>query len=365
MIFLKTDAVTKSSPKPCLITMRMAGHAGPSGYDRLAEFIPGHVIHPVNDPSPVQRILGRSFRFMIRRSGSLWYHRESFLSELQAAAIWYRSRGKVFHFLYGENCYRYLGKLKSKSRRNAIVCTYHTPPNKFCTVVGHRSHLGELDGVVVVSKAQVAFFSDILGDDRVFYIPHGIDVEYFKPSDGKGDAQERIELLFVGTHLRDFKTLAEVARQLNANRVAFSLKVVTASENHHFFRGIDNLELYFRIPDVQLLNLYREAHILIMPLLDCTANNSLLEGMACGLPIVCTDLPGARDYAGSECTIFTAPEDPSAIAAAVVRLQADKNLRQKMALASRLCALEFSWEKVACKTREVYRRLAGREEFKE
>ncbi len=79
--------------------------------------------------------------------------------------------------------------------------------------------------------------------------------------------------------------------------------------------------------------------------------------MACGLPIVSTDLPGVRDYVNDACALLTPKGDPQALAEAILCLQEDKALRQRMASASRARAQDFSWQRVASRVREVYEAL--------
>ena len=291
---------------------------------------------------------------MINRSGSTWYHRNSFYSELFAAQKWFRKGRQIFHFLYGENNYRYLGLLNSPGSRNSIVCTYHLPPERFCKFVRDRKHILRLDAIIVMSTVQLDFFSDLIGPERVFYIPHGIDVDYFKPKNKKADSGNGVRCLFVGTHLRDFETLAQTALLLQTWKKHCRLAVVTSPKFHHYFQGIDNVELYSGISDKKLLSLYQDSDILALPLLDGTANNSLLEAMACGLPIVSTDLPAVRDYVNNACALLTPKSDPQALAEAINTLHENAGIREKMALASRSRSLDFSWQKIASKTREVY-----------
>jgi len=341
-----------------LITMRMANHAKVSGYDRLADFLGARVIYPVTNWTFGKRAVCRILRFLINRSDSTWYHRDQFYSELSAARQWFRKNGQIFHFLYGENSYRYLGILKSMpDNNNSIVCTYHTPPDKFCQVVHDREHIKRLDAVIVVSRSQQEFFVDLLGPERVFYIPHGIDVDYFKPEVSKKNNMGCVQLLFVGNHLRDHKTLAESAKILNERCVDFRLAIVTSPKVHHYFEGIENIHLYSGIGDTELLDLYQQANIFVMPLIESTANNSLLEAMACGLPIISTDLPGVRDYVTKDCAALTPRSDSHALAEAILYMQQEPRRLQEIAQASRLQALNFSWQEISLKTRQVYEYL--------
>ena len=131
-----------------IISLRMRGHAQASGYDRLAYYLGYPVIEPVAVWTFRQRTVARTLRFLIQRSGSTWYHRDSLIGELHAAWEGLRYGAKLFHFLYGENSHRYLGTLKYLSRKTRIVCSYHTPPDKFCSLMRDRDHLRRLDAII-------------------------------------------------------------------------------------------------------------------------------------------------------------------------------------------------------------------------
>lgn len=337
-----------------IISMRMRGHAGASGYDRLADFVHGAVIHPVKDWTMPRRAVARALRFLNERSGSVWYHRDSLLSELQAAKRWVHRRGQVFHFLYGENSYRYLGILRQAGHRNAIVATYHLPPDGFRKIVQDLNHLKRLDAAIVVAASQLGLFSELLGPDRVFFVPHGVDVDYFRPGEPPGEQEGGFRCLFVGSHLRDFATLARAADLLQSRDRDVRFTVVTRSSLHHHFNGLNNVELLAGITDRRLLQLYQESHALVLPLLSGTANNTLLEGMACGLPIVTTDMPAVRDYVDADQGILTARGNAEEIAEAVMALKADGEALGRMGRQCRLRALELSWENVARRMCEIY-----------
>ncbi|MDY0039056.1 MAG: glycosyltransferase [Desulforhabdus sp.] len=227
-------------------------------------------------------------------------------------------------------------------------------------VVNEKKHLAQIDAAVVVSTAQMDFFATLLGPHKVYYVPHGIDVDYFKPKDINNPTDDgALRCLFVGTHMRDFTTLAETWRILNKAAKAYRLDVVTSSKYQHCFKGIKDTHLHFGISDQKLLDLYQHADAFVLPLSDCTANNSLLEAMSCGLPIICTDLPGARDYVNDTCTLFVPKADAKAFAEAIASLHADKKCRQRMAISSRALSLDFSWRKVSSKIQEVYQHVVA------
>jgi Glycosyl transferases group 1 len=90
----------------------------------------------------------------------------------------------------------------------------------------------------------------------------------------------------------------------------------------------------------------------------------LLEAMAAGTPIVCSDIHGykgvvRRDREG----LLVPPRQPRELAIAIDRLLRDPGLREQMGAAGQARAEEFSWPRVTAKVDDYYgfviRRLAA------
>lgn len=86
---------------------------------------------------------------------------------------------------------------------------------------------------------------------------------------------------------------------------------------------------------------------------------ALVEGAACGLPLVATDVPGCREVVTDGVHGLLVPvRDAGALAAAVRRLQDDPALRRRLGTAARAKAVaEFGVAKVVQRTLDVYGEL--------
>jgi len=337
-----------------LITMRMSNHARHSGYDRLIDYTNAQRVIGLEDLSLFSRALCKGLKPIIDRANLRWYHRNNFIAEYEAGKSWLTDRGQVFHYLYGENSYRYLSNLKSFSRPNSIVCTYHTPPERFCQVVMTKKHLKKIDAIVTVSTMQQAFFSKFVGRDRTFFVPHGIDIDYFKPAATVKEKNGRVACLFVGSHMRDVETLVEASQLLKKWNKQIDIIAVTAPRNKQIIEQSNNITLRMGVSDEELLELYQQSDMLLLPLLGATANNSILEALACGLPIISTELEGIKDYVTEESAILVGKQDAKALAETVIQIASDKGLRKNMCIACRDQAIKFQWKQVAEKMREIY-----------
>ena len=84
-----------------------------------------------------------------------------------------------------------------------------------------------------------------------------------------------------------------------------------------------------------------------------------MEGMASGKPIVATDIPGYASVLthGRE-GLLVPRKDPQALALALVRLLADRELRVDLGTAGEATASHYAWPRIAARVLEAYGRAA-------
>ena len=105
---------------------------------------------------------------------------------------------------------------------------------------------------------------------------------------------------------------------------------------------------------------YLQAQFAVLSSLGEGLPNVVLEAMACGLPVIATDVGGTPELVEDGVTGFLVPPgEPAALAAALVRLAGDPDLRTRLGAAGRHRAEAFSWP--ACRDAHVrlYTSLLG------
>jgi glycosyltransferase involved in cell wall biosynthesis len=89
----------------------------------------------------------------------------------------------------------------------------------------------------------------------------------------------------------------------------------------------------------------------------------LLEAMAAGAPVVCTDAHGNRDFCRHEVNCLLVDADPAAVAAGVSRVLADPALRERLAREGRRTAEEHRWERRMDEVAAFFERVAQAKVF--
>ncbi|EME67793.1 glycosyltransferase [Paramagnetospirillum caucaseum] len=108
----------------------------------------------------------------------------------------------------------------------------------------------------------------------------------------------------------------------------------------------------------ELVDLYRRCTVFLFPSTVETFGNPLVEAMACGAPVICSDSAAMPEVAG-DAVLYVSPLDVDGMAAAIERVLDDAGLREDLGRRSLERAAGYSWAKTGALTAQVLR-SAGR-----
>lgn len=107
------------------------------------------------------------------------------------------------------------------------------------------------------------------------------------------------------------------------------------------------------ITDEDLCALYSSCRAFIYPSIYEGFGLPPLEAMKCGAPVITSDIQSIAETTAGAARLVE-PMDTAALARAIVHMLEDKNERAHLSQAGQARAQEFSWERTAKLTREVY-----------
>jgi glycosyltransferase involved in cell wall biosynthesis len=112
------------------------------------------------------------------------------------------------------------------------------------------------------------------------------------------------------------------------------------------------------VADGDLPALYSGATLFVFPSLYEGFGLPVLEAMACGLPVACANVSSLPEVAGQAALLFQ-PDNTQAISTAITDLLSDVERRHALARQGLRRAAEFSWQRTAVLTLEVYEMIVG------
>ena len=107
------------------------------------------------------------------------------------------------------------------------------------------------------------------------------------------------------------------------------------------------------VDDADLPAVYSGAALFVFPSLHEGFGLPLLEAMACGVPVVTSNISSMPEVAG-DAAVLVDPRDTDGLAAAIARLLRDEALRDRLREAGIARARQFSWEATARRTLDAY-----------
>ena len=197
-------------------------------------------------------------------------------------------------------------------------------------------------------------------------IPNGVNVADFLPA--RGLPKEPGRILFIGR--------AEPRKGLDVLLHAFAIvrrempEASLALAGARWDKVIDmaprsNTGLHWPLAGVDALGWVDHeekiaemaaAEVLCVPSVEGESFGIVLaEGMAAGLPVVASDLPGYRAVLGDgEHGVLVPPRDPEALAGALLRVLASADWRARLAEQAAIAVEELDWEHITDRVLETY-----------
>jgi glycosyltransferase involved in cell wall biosynthesis len=328
-------------------------HTGRSGYTILNEYVPNSILIEAHR-TPANTVLKRvGDAISARISLSRWSRRSSLRMELKAYSILKRQKIDVVHYLWGDRDIGFLDFFK-KDHKIKLVISLHNCVSMLDETFNFPGRFRNFDALVLMSNVQRKYFENAgVAPEKIHVVLHGIDCNHFKPSiNNKKD--NTFTLLSVGSWQRNFTVLSEICRKLG-NVPNLRIKIISNAKFRYLFEDQKHVDFQSGLSNEELLKAYQEASCLLMTAEDATANNALLEGLACGLPVVTERVGGIPEYVNEKCALFCDSVD--SFVENIIRISASAELQKEMSLASRQRALELDWKNSARQLQEIYNQL--------
>lgn len=236
--------------------------------------------------------------------------------------------------------------------------------------------------IVAVSK----FTKDEI--EKYYHIPakkvavaqNGVDFELFDKNISPEELKKIREkynlpekfVFYIGTPQprKNISVLIEAMKILREKYNSEDIKLVIAGNRnaHNFDPEIDRAVKKYSLQEKTIFPgwiaeehkpaLLQAASCFVFPSLYEGFGIPILEAMAAGTPVVCSDIPVHREIGGGE-ALFCDPRNSQKFAENIQKILTNENLRRELAEKGKLQARKFPWRNTAERTLEIYKSLSG------
>lgn len=238
------------------------------------------------------------------------------------------------------------------------------------------------DKIITVSESEKKNIIDFykIPQEKVDFTYNGVDFERFSQKYSDEEKQKintKYEILntryilYIGT-LQPRKNIPALIEALKIfyekNPDQKNIKLVLAGNRkaHNFDRRIDELIEKYNLNSQIIFPgwidegdkpiLLQMASCFVFPSLYEGFGIPIIEAMAAGTPVVCSDIPVLREIAG-DAALFCDPKNSQEFVENISKILSDGNLRNNLIAKGKNISQEFTWQKTVNKTQEIYKSL--------
>jgi len=268
-----------------------------TGYEQLIRYIDKDVSHSVIDPprTILNRMSGKAVSLL--KGWPVRNQHESY-KEFVLALKLQLHQSACGHVMYLENHLPYFSFSKKLNERT--FATIHQPPSFWKPDDLDQLYL--VKRAIILYEKDMEFFSKYIPD--IHFIHHGADIDFFKPDASYNHTSDGpMRLLLAGHHLRNIPMFHRVAEKILALRKDVVIDILVPErfrDNVHFEALKTNPSVFWhqKLSDEELRKLFQQSYLLLVPMNDSGANTAIIDSLACGLPIVTTNVGGIGNYGG-------------------------------------------------------------------
>lgn len=277
--------------------------------------------------------------------------------------------------------YLYLPSLFSilfaKILRKPLVITQHVGSIPFRSAIARttlevlnrtvgRFALRAADQVVFVGKPVQAYFSRLfrLGTDSLL-IPNGVDHERYRPVASEAPKAGPVKLLFVGRFVEK-KGIALIRTSLDIPGTTWTFVGWGPLTPASWPELPESARVFERCSAADIVPLYQEADLLVLPSTGEGFPLVIQEALACGTPVLVSKEVEEAFPASDDCCVYDvelrAGNSAQALRACITALAADRTALQSARGAAARLAWQWSWDACAESYLDLYLRLGGKQE---
>lgn len=200
--------------------------------------------------------------------------------------------------------------------------------------VGWKDILGQLTGIISVSSynkellVENGFYAD---ESKIGVFPNGFDSNKFYPMD-KTEARKQLgfpENVFIVAFTGAFSKRKGIDKLNGALKRCDDVYSVFLGDGE-LKPDCQNILFCDRVSNDKVALYLNSADVFVLPTKGEGCCNAIVEALACGLPVISSDLAFNDDVLNENNSIRLNVEDEKQIADAIIRLKKDKDLRDKL-----------------------------------